>query len=130
MATVLIADAMPIVRSALRSLLADMGHEDVQEAADVPTALTLARQCNPHLVILELALPGPGGLDLLRRLRARDASHKVLVYSQQNPAPWPWPRCHSLTRRARAWRPPGLATTAGRVQWRSACRRSPTAASG
>lgn len=86
MATVLIADAMPIVRSALRSLLADMGHGDVQEAADVPTALTLARQCNPHLVILELALPGPGGLDLLRRLRARDASHKVLVYSQQNPA--------------------------------------------
>ncbi|MDD2047753.1 response regulator [Pseudomonas putida] len=86
MATVLIADAMPIVRSALRNLLADMGHPDVEEAADVPTALTLTRQSNPQLVILELALPGPGGLDLLRRLRARDGSQKVLVYSHQNPA--------------------------------------------
>ncbi|MHC2148944.1 response regulator [Pseudomonas sp. 210_17 TE3656] len=86
MATVLIADAMPIVRSALRNLLADLGHEDVHEAADVPTALTLTRQCNPQLVILEIALPGPGGLDLLRRLRARDGNQKVLVYSFQNPA--------------------------------------------
>ncbi|MGH8484654.1 MAG: response regulator, partial [Pseudomonas sp.] len=86
MATVLIADAMPIVRSALRNLLAEMGHQDVHEAADVPTALSLARQCNPQLVILEIALPGSGGLDLLRRLRARDCTQKVLVYSLQNPA--------------------------------------------
>ncbi|RWU23067.1 hypothetical protein DM813_12800 [Pseudomonas alkylphenolica] len=86
MATVLIADPMPIVRSALRTLLEDMGHQDIQEAADVPAALTLARQCNPQLVILEIALPGPGGLDLLRRLRARDEALKVLVYSLQNPA--------------------------------------------
>ncbi|MDH4872371.1 response regulator [Pseudomonas sp. BN515] len=86
MATVLIADATPIVRGALRDLLEEMGHQEVQEAADVPTALTLAREWKPQLVILEIALPGSGGLDLLRRLRARDASQKVLVYSRQNAA--------------------------------------------
>lgn len=86
MATVLLADATPIVRSALRDLLEDMGHEVVQEAADVPTALTLTREYKPQLVILEIALPGSDGLDLLRRLRARDASQKVLVYSRQNAA--------------------------------------------
>lgn len=86
MARVLLADATPIVRDALRTLLEDMGHEVAGEAVDVPTALSRARDCRPDLVILELNLPGAGGLDLLRRLRARDAGQKVLVYSRQNPA--------------------------------------------
>nr|WP_301295626.1 response regulator [Pseudomonas nitroreducens] len=86
MARVLLADATPIVRDALRILLEEMGHEVAGEAVDVPTALSLARENRPDLVILELILPGAGGLDLLRRLRARDARQKVLVYSRQNPA--------------------------------------------
>lgn len=86
MARVLLADATPIVRDALRTLLEEMGHEVAGESVDVPTALSLARESRPDLVILELSLPGAGGLDLLRRLRARDARQKVLVYSRQNPA--------------------------------------------
>jgi PAS domain S-box-containing protein len=86
MARVLLADATPIVRDALRTLLEEMGQAVVAEAVDVPTALSLAREERPDLVILELNLPGAGGLDLLRRLRARDARQKVLVYSRQNPA--------------------------------------------
>ncbi|MBB4864104.1 PAS domain S-box-containing protein [Pseudomonas nitritireducens] len=86
MARVLLADATPIVRDALRTLLEDMRHEVVAEAVDVPTALSLARETRPELVILELSLPGAGGLDLLRRLRAREARQKVLVYTRQNPA--------------------------------------------
>jgi PAS domain S-box-containing protein len=86
MARVLLADATPIVRDALRTLLEEMGHEVAAEAIDVPSALSLAREARPDLVILELNLPGAGGLDLLRRLRARDARQKVLIYSRQNPA--------------------------------------------
>lgn len=86
MARVLLADSTPIVRDALRTLLEEMGHEVVGEAVDVPSALSRAREGQPDLVILELNLPGAGGLDLLRRLRARDARQKVLVYSRQNPA--------------------------------------------
>lgn len=86
MATALLVDPTPIVRSALRDLLESMGHGSIDEAIDVPTALTLAREKRPELVILEMALPGAGGLDLLRRLRARDPAQKLLVYSRQNPA--------------------------------------------
>ncbi|WP_435608943.1 response regulator [Pseudomonas knackmussii] len=86
MSRVLLADTTPIVRAALRDMLLDMGHEVLGEAADVPAALGLARDLQPDLVILELALPGAGGLDLLRRLRARDAKQKLLVYSRQSPA--------------------------------------------
>ncbi|MDF3934475.1 response regulator [Pseudomonas citronellolis] len=84
MSTVLLADATPIVRSALRDLLQQMGHQVSAEAADSPTALSLAREHRPDLVILELALPGAGGLDLLRRLKARDPTQRVLVYSRQS----------------------------------------------
>lgn len=82
MSRVLLADATPIVRSAMRDLLEEMKHEVVGEAADVPAALALAREQAPDLVIIELALPGAGGLDLLRRLRARDKAMKLLVYSR------------------------------------------------
>ncbi|WP_165957272.1 response regulator [Pseudomonas sp. H9] len=85
MATVLLVDPTPIVRSALRGLLESMGHAIGAEAVDVPSALTLARETRPELVILEMALPGAGGLDLLRRLKARDPAPKLLVYSRQNP---------------------------------------------
>ncbi|PJI47313.1 MAG: hypothetical protein CTR55_20410 [Pseudomonas sp.] len=86
MATVLLVDPTPIVRSALRDLLESMGHVVLEEADDVPTGLGIARAAQPQLVILEMALPGAGGLDLLRRLRARDPAQKLLVYSRQNPA--------------------------------------------
>ncbi|WP_448680717.1 response regulator [Pseudomonas nicosulfuronedens] len=86
MATVLLVDPTPIVRSALRDLLESMGHVVLQDADDVPTGLGVARAAQPDLVILEMALPGAGGLDLLRRLRARDPAQKLLVYSRQNPA--------------------------------------------
>ncbi|WP_442113793.1 response regulator [Pseudomonas sp. NUPR-001] len=85
MATALLVDPTPIVRSALRDLLENMGHTRIDEAVDIPSALTLAREHHPELVILEMALPGAGGLDLLRRLRARDPAQKLLVYSRQNP---------------------------------------------
>ncbi|MCP1649804.1 response regulator [Pseudomonas nitroreducens] len=86
MITVLLVDPTTIVRSALRDLLESMGLASVAEATDVPSALLLAREHRPGLVILEMALPGAGGLDLLRRLRARDPLQKLLVYSRQNPA--------------------------------------------
>lgn len=44
----------------------------VVEAADGPGALDAAARHRPDLVVLDLTLPGLGGLDVLRRLRAGD----------------------------------------------------------
>ena len=51
---------------------------DVRRAADGRTALTLARQDQPDLVVLDLGLPGLDGLDVARALR-RDSDVPIVI---------------------------------------------------
>ncbi|HEV2366213.1 MAG TPA: response regulator transcription factor [Caulobacteraceae bacterium] len=66
--TILIVDDHALVRDGLKRLLATIGQSDIAEAADGREALALARSRPFRLVILDLNLPGLGGLELLRRL--------------------------------------------------------------
>jgi two-component system KDP operon response regulator KdpE len=52
----------------------------VLEAPDGKTLLQLLLQ-NPDLIILDLALPDIEGLDLLRKIRGRNASVPIVVLS-------------------------------------------------
>lgn len=67
---VLIVDDHPIVRAGLRRLLAEVPATDVREAANGREALSIFREHQPTLVILDLNLPGIGGLEVLTRLRS------------------------------------------------------------
>lgn len=80
----MIVDSLPIVRRALRVLLENQGHEVAGEADNGMDALLLCRERLPELVILELAIPRLGGLDVIRRLKASHAELKILVYSVQD----------------------------------------------
>ena len=77
---ILIVDDHAIVRDGLSRLLAADGDHEVKMAATGREALILARSFRPSLVILDLNLPGLGGLELLRRLVQMDAG-KVLILS-------------------------------------------------
>jgi DNA-binding NarL/FixJ family response regulator len=77
---ILIVDDHAIVRDGLSRLLAADGDHEVKLAATGREALLLARSFRPALVILDLNLPGLGGLELLRRLVAIEAG-KILVLS-------------------------------------------------
>jgi two-component system invasion response regulator UvrY len=77
---ILIVDDHAIVRDGLSRLLAADGDHEVKLAATGREALILARSFRPALVILDLNLPGLGGLELLRRLVAIEAG-KILVLS-------------------------------------------------
>lgn len=48
----------------------------VRTAPDGPTALALVEQERPHFIILDIALPGMSGLELLRQLRAKQWQYK------------------------------------------------------
>ena len=68
MTTILLVDDHALVRAGVKRLLATLPQAEVLEAADGREALALLRQRRPDLVILDLNLPGLGGLELLRRM--------------------------------------------------------------
>jgi DNA-binding NarL/FixJ family response regulator len=71
MITVLIADDQALVRGGFRALLdAQTDIEVVAEAADGNTAVTLAREHRPDVVLMDVRMPGSDGLDATRRIVA------------------------------------------------------------
>ena len=82
MIRVLLVDDHPIVRVGYRRLLeqagdicviAEAGHADAGYAAFVADP--------PDVCISDLSLPGAGGLELMRKILARDCQAKVLIFS-------------------------------------------------
>jgi DNA-binding NarL/FixJ family response regulator len=78
--SVLIIDDHPVVRRGLRVLLeVQDGIEVAGEAGDAATALALAAERVPDVILLDLKLPGPDGIAVLGELKARDSAARVLV---------------------------------------------------
>ncbi|HXQ47789.1 MAG TPA: response regulator, partial [Caulobacteraceae bacterium] len=77
---ILLVEDHAIVRDGLKRLLGGLAGAEVMEAADGRQALALARAEAIALIILDLNLPGLGGLELLRRLVAV-SSARILVLS-------------------------------------------------
>jgi DNA-binding NarL/FixJ family response regulator len=68
--TILLADDSPIVGQALYRLLATEANcELCAQAADGQEAISLAKQCKPDLVILDLSMPRMNGLEAARELK-------------------------------------------------------------
>jgi two-component system response regulator HydG len=76
-ARVLVVDDEPGARSALEGFLGNLYSVDTAE--DGATALQVASEKPPDLVITDLDMPNVGGMDLLKELRARDAHLPVIV---------------------------------------------------
>jgi two-component system, OmpR family, response regulator ResD len=68
--SVLVVDDDPTVSEVVRSYLERAGFS-VRHADEGETALKLAAQWNPDLVVLDVMLPGLDGIEVCRRLRAR-----------------------------------------------------------
>jgi two-component system, NarL family, invasion response regulator UvrY len=77
---ILIVDDHAVVRQGLRRLLSPGGEHSISEAADGREALRLAGEVRPQVIILDLNLPGLGGLELLQRL-VETGHGRVLVLS-------------------------------------------------
>jgi two-component system invasion response regulator UvrY len=75
---ILLIDDHAIVRAGLRRLLTPLPAE-ISECASGLDALAWLREQAPDLVILDLNLPGIGGLELLRRLLRERPTLNVLV---------------------------------------------------
>jgi two-component system invasion response regulator UvrY len=78
---ILIVDDHAVVRDGLRRLLARFEGAEISEAATGREALTLIQRLAPDLVILDLHLPGIGGIELVRRLIGASPQLRILVFS-------------------------------------------------
>ncbi|HZS70672.1 MAG TPA: response regulator [Candidatus Acidoferrum sp.] len=79
---ILIADDHEVTRQGIKTLLAEQPDLEVcGEAADGLEAIDKTRDLNPDLLILDLSMPGAGGLTVARRVRQIDPDTKILVFT-------------------------------------------------
>src|SRR5437773_3079080 len=79
---ILIVDDHPVVREGLALQIATQPDLEVcGEAEDVPGALALLDSARPDVAIIDISLKNGNGIDLIRRIKARDADLPILVWS-------------------------------------------------
>ncbi|HZR91978.1 MAG TPA: response regulator transcription factor [Gaiellaceae bacterium] len=82
---ILIVDDHAVVRSGLRMLLdAETDLEVVGEAGTVGEAVLEARVCKPDVILMDVALPGPSGIEGTPAVLKEAPSAKLLVLSMQD----------------------------------------------
>lgn len=78
--TLVVVDDHPVVRDGLRGMFAsDPGFEVLGEAADGVAAVALAVRLDPDVVLMDLRMPGGGGVAAIAELTRLGARSKVLV---------------------------------------------------
>src|SRR5215218_5878139 len=83
---ILVVDDDPKVLSLMQRGLTFEGY-DVDLAADGDEALAIARERPPHLVVLDVMLPGIDGVEVCRRLRATDRDLAILMLTGKSSVP-------------------------------------------
>lgn len=83
---ILIADDESIIRMDLREMLANLGYLVVGEAGDGQSAVSMARELNPDLVIMDIRMPGLDGIEAAQLLTEERIAPVVLLtaYSQKD----------------------------------------------
>lgn len=84
-AKVLIVDDHPVAREGLSlhiELQPDL--EVCGEACDIPSALAMAETAQPDLAVVDLSLKSGNGLDLIKRLKERQPTLVMLVWSMHD----------------------------------------------
>ena len=75
---VLIADDDPAVRRALQALLGTRGYA-IKTASSAEEALAAVEHLRPDVILMDLALPGLGGLETCKRIRSRWAVPIIML---------------------------------------------------
>ncbi|MBR0687842.1 response regulator transcription factor [Bradyrhizobium manausense] len=78
---ILIVDDHPIVASGCRALFASHPEVEIVDAGDADAGLAVFVAEEPDICVLDVNLPGVSGLELARRILARRASARIIMFS-------------------------------------------------
>lgn len=79
---VLLVDDHAIVREGYRRLIEKHdGIEVVAEAADAQSGYIAYKASKPDVAIIDITMPGRGGIDLVRQIRQLDAHANILIFT-------------------------------------------------
>jgi DNA-binding NarL/FixJ family response regulator len=85
--TVLLVDDHAVVREGYRQLLERSGNiRVIGEAANAEDACASCAELAPQVVVMDIALPGASGIEAMRRMLARGAETRVLIFSMYEDA--------------------------------------------
>src|SRR5262245_43294992 len=84
-ARILVVEDHPAVREALTMRVGQTPDLEIcGEAADTTEALRLSSELKPDSLIVDISLKGGDGIDLIKRLKARDDKARILVWSMHS----------------------------------------------
>lgn len=93
MIRVLVVDDHDLVRTGIRRLLEDRAEQAglsvVGEASSGEEAVELVKELNPDVVLMDVNMPGIGGLEAMRRMLVHDRNVKVVAVTVHNQGPFP-----------------------------------------
>ncbi len=79
---VMLVDDHAVVRAGYQMLLKNTPEiEVVAEAASGEDAYRMCADYNPDVIVMDISLPGIGGIEAIKRINSRDNKIKVLVFS-------------------------------------------------
>jgi DNA-binding NarL/FixJ family response regulator len=85
MIRVLLVDDHPVVRAGFAHLLEQAGDIAVVDQADnTQQGYAAWMKSHPDVVVCDLSMPGPGGLELLRKIMLRESGARILVFSMMD----------------------------------------------
>jgi DNA-binding NarL/FixJ family response regulator len=80
-ARIVLVDDDRALRLALHELLVEAGYDVVGEAGNGADGLAVISEVRPDVVLLDLRMPGVGGVEVARELRQRSPNVRVIMFS-------------------------------------------------
>lgn len=81
---ILLVDDSKTMRTIQKSVLAQLGHTDIEEAADGRDAIEKLHHFHPDLLLVDWNMPNMDGLSFVRHYRATGSKQPIIMVSTES----------------------------------------------